>query len=84
MANLSLPDFKVGMIVVTPSSNIPYLTEDSKYIILDIQDEWIQIQDDSGETRYYQSFLFIEPDVYYNMILYLSLLRLFDLDPKDL
>ena len=84
MANLILPDFQVGMIVVTPASNVPNITEDTKYVILDIEGDFIQIQDDTGKLGFYESFLFIEPDVYYNMIMYLSLLRLFELNPKDL
>ena len=84
MSSLAIQDIKAGMIVVTPSSNLPNLTEDRKYVVLDVEGDWIQIQDDSGDIRYYQSFLFIEADVYYAMILYLSMLRIFDIDPKDL
>lgn len=83
MKKLLLPTYKVGMIVVTPSSNVPHLTEDKAYTILDIEGEWFQIQDDSNEIRYYQSHLFIEPDVYYNMIMYLTLLRMLDLKPSN-
>ena len=81
---MQLPTFIVGMIVVTPTSNIPLLTEDRKYIIKDIEDDWIQIADDSGDLRYYRSHLFIEADVYYNMILFLSLVRLFNINVNHL
>lgn len=84
MSKLILPDFQVGMIVVTPSSNIPHLTEDKKYIVLDVESDWIQIKDDSEDIRYYQSHLFIEANVYYNMILWLSLMRLYNIDPKHM
>ena len=84
MANLSLPKLTVGMTVVTPTSDVTYLTADTKYIILAIEGNHIKIQDDTGEIRSYQSFLFIEPDVYYTMLLYLSVLRLFNLEPNDL
>ena len=83
MKALLLPTYTVGMIVVSPSSNIPYISEDNKYIVLDIEGDWIQIQDDSGDIRYYQSHLFIDPDVYYNMIMYLTMLRIFDLKPSN-
>ena len=84
MSKLTLPTFKIGMAVITPSQNVPLLTEDKKYTVLDIEDGWIRIKDDSEETRYYQSHLFIEADVYYNMILWLSFMRLFNIDPKDM
>ena len=84
MSKLILPDFQVGMIVITPTQNIPFLTEDKKYIIMDIENDWIMIQDDSEESRYYRSHIFIEADVYYNMILWLAFMKLFNIDPKDL
>jgi len=79
MSQLSLPKYEVGMVVVAPSSNIPYITEDKKYVVLDVERDRLKIQDDSGDTRYYESFLFIEPDVYYSMTMYLTMLRMFDL-----
>ena len=84
VSKLVLPDFSPGMIVVTPTSNIPFLTEDKKYIVLDVEGDWLMIEDDSEDTRYYQSHLFIEADVYYNMILWLTLMRLFEISHKDL
>lgn len=83
MSKLLLPTYKIGMTVVAPSSNIPHITEDKKYVILDIQDDWLQVQDDSGYNRYHQSFLFIDPDVYYNMMIYLTIIRIFDLNPYN-
>ena len=84
MSKMILPDFQVGTIVITTTPNSPYLTEDQKYVILDVEGDWIQIEDDSGEVRYYQSHLFIEVNIYYNMLLWLMLIRLFDIDPKYL
>jgi hypothetical protein len=84
MFNLSIPDFRVGMVVVTPSSSKPFLTEDKKYVILSADDKYIQIQDDTGETRYYHAHLFIEADTYYGMTMWLSTMKVFDLNHKDL
>ena len=84
MSSLILPDFKIGMVVTTPTTSMQYLTEDKKYIIQDIEDEWLMITNDIGETRYYRSHLFIETDVYYTMIMYLTMIRMFDLDVKPL
>jgi hypothetical protein len=85
MFNVSIPDFKVGMVVVTPTSSKPFLTEDRKYVILSVADDkYIQIQDDTGETRYYHAHLFIEADTYYGMTMWLSTMRVFDLNHKDL
>lgn len=85
MVTLTIPDLAVGMIVVTPTTLKPYLTEDTRYVILSIlQDDLILIQDDTGEERVYQSHLFIEADVYYCMVMWLSMMRLFDLSPKDM
>jgi hypothetical protein len=84
MSKLVLPDFKVGMIVVCPSSSIPHITEDKKYVIVDVENDWIMIQDDTDDTRYYQAHLFIEADVYYTMLMWLTLMRLFGIEPKDL
>lgn len=76
---------QVGMVVVSPTTLAPYITEDKRYVILSIDgDDWITIQDDTGEARSYQSHLFIEADVYYTMILWLALMRLFDITAKDL
>jgi hypothetical protein len=73
------------MIVVSPSSLVPYITEDKQYVVLSLNgDDWITIQDDTGETRSYQSHLFIEANVYYTMILWLTMMRLFDIAAKDL
>ena len=79
-----LPTFEIGMLVVTPCSGILSLTEDKTYIVLDVQEEWLQIVDDQNDMRYYRSHLFIEADVYYNMILYLTLIRLFEINPNQL
>jgi len=84
MNGLLLPDFEVGMIVVCPSSNIPGITEDKKYVITDLEKGWVMIRNDEEETRYYQCHLFIEADVYYNMLLWLTFMRLFELDPQDM
>ena len=84
MANLSMSEFQVGSVVVTPSSNIPNLTEDTKYVILGIQGDFVKIENDIGKIGLYKSVIFIEPDIYYNMIFYLTLLRLFNLEPRDL
>lgn len=82
---LSMPTFKKGMIVVSPCTIVPYITEDKKYIILDIDDQdFILITDDTGEEKYYQSHLFIEANVYYTMIMWLSTIRLFDIKTKKL
>ena len=84
MSKLILPQFQVGMIVVSPAENVPHITKDKYYVILDVEPDWIQIQDDTDEIRYYQSHLFIEADVYYNMCMWISLMRLFDIDVKDM
>lgn len=84
MNNLTLPDFSVGMMVVSPASNLPHITEDRKYIVIDVEDGWIMLKDDTDDVRYYQSHLFIEADVYYNMMLWLAMMRLFDINPKEL
>jgi hypothetical protein len=85
MFSLTIPELSVGMVVITPTTLVPYLTEDKKYVVLSIDgDEWIQIQDDTGMTRHYQSHLFIEANVYYSMVLWLSLMRMFDISPKDM
>jgi hypothetical protein len=80
MTRLAIPELIVGMVVVTPSSCLPSLTEDKRYVILDLSsDDWVLIQDDSGETRYYQAHLFIEANVYYSMLIWLTLVRMFDI-----
>jgi hypothetical protein len=84
MNSLILPDFQIGMVVTTPTSTLQYLTEDKKYIIQDVEDEWIMVTNDINETRYYRAHLFIETNVYYNMIMYLTLIRLFDLPTNPL
>lgn len=84
MVKLTLPQLEVGMTVITPASNIPHLTEDKKYIIQAVEPDWIFIEDDTGEKHHYHSHLFIEANVYYNMIMWLSMMRLFEIDPKDM
>jgi hypothetical protein len=85
MSSLTIPELSVGMVVITPTTLMPYLTEDKKYVVLAMDsDDWILIQDDTGETRHYQSHLFIEANVYYSMVLWLSLMRMFDISPKDM
>jgi hypothetical protein len=85
MFNLDIPEFSVGMVVVTPTTLVPNLTADKKYVILALSnDDWIMIQDDTGETRYFQSHLFIEANVYYTMVMWLSSMRLFEISHKDL
>lgn len=85
MSNLTIPELSVGMVVITPTTLMPYLTEDKKYVILAIDgDDWVQIQDDTETIRHYQSHLFIEANVYYSMVLWLSLMRMFDISPKDM
>ena len=84
MSNLNMPKLTAGMVVVTPTTFIYLLTPDKKYIIEDVKDKWVQIIDDSNTKRYYRSHLFIEADVYYNMILYLSLIHLFNISPNYL
>ena len=81
MNKLHLAPFKVGMIVITPCSNLPYITEDDYYTILDVEGDWLQIKDDTEEVRYYRSHLFIEANIYYNTIMWLTTVRLFDLKP---
>jgi hypothetical protein len=73
---MHIKDFCVGMVVITPNSIYPGLTAYKKYIIQDVQDEWIRISDDTGQYRYYQSFLFMEPDIYHTMCLYMSISRI--------
>lgn len=80
MIDLTLQDFKVGDVVITPCKDILTLTEDRKYIVSGVEDEWIEITDDTGETRFYQSYLFIETNVYYNLLLYITLMRLFEFE----
>ncbi len=84
MSSLILPILEIGMVVITPTSNIRQLTEDKKYIIQDIEGDWILLTNDLNEARLYKSHLFMEPDVYYNMLLYLTLLRLFNFKPNQL
>jgi hypothetical protein len=85
MSSLTIRDMQVGMIVVTPTSLVPYLTEDKRYVVLAIHgDDWISIQDDTGEENIYQSHLFIEANVYYTMIVWLVIMRLFEISPKDM
>lgn len=85
MFNISIPEFKVGMVVVTPSSSKPFLTEDKKYVILSVADDkYIQIQDDTDEIRYYHAHLFIEADTYYSLTMWLSTMRIFNLSHKDM
>jgi hypothetical protein len=85
MFTLTIPDLAVGMVVITPNTVTPHLTEDKRYVILSLDgDDWITIQDDLGEERSFQSHLFIEADVYYSMIMWLSIMRLFDMSPKDM
>ena len=84
MNNLQLPNFEIGMIVITPTDKIEYLTEDKKYVIINIKGDRLLIEDDSGERRLYKSHLFIEADVYYNMIMFLTTIRLFNINPNQL
>lgn len=85
ITNLTIPEMRVGMVVITPTTMAPYLTEDKKYVILALHGEdWISIQDDTGEEHIYQSHLFIEANVYYTMIVWLAMMRLFDISPKDM
>lgn len=85
MFSLTIPDLKVGMVVITPATIKPYLTEDKRYVILSvIQDDLVSIQDDTGEERIHQAHLFIEANVYYSTIMWLVIIRLFDIHPKDL
>jgi len=82
---LTIPDLAVGMIVITPMTISPYLTEDKRYVVLSvIQDDWITIQDDTGEERAHRAHLFIEADVYYSMMIWLTIMRIFELSPKDM
>jgi hypothetical protein len=82
--SLTMPELSVGMIVVTPSAFTPYLTADKKYIILDVENDWVMVEDDVGDLRYYRAHLFIEADVYYNLCLYLTLMRMFGVPPNSL
>jgi hypothetical protein len=85
MSSLTIRDMQVGMIVVTPTSLVPYLTEDKRYVVLAVHgDDWISIQDDTGEENTYHSHLFIEANVYYTMIVWLVIMRLFEISPKDM
>ncbi len=84
MSNFTLPDFEIGMVVVTPSKDVPLLTEDKYYIIEDITEDHLGVRNDSDDLKYYSSHIFIEANVYYNMILWLSMLRLFEINPKSL
>lgn len=84
MNQLVLPNLKVGTVVVTPCDAIPELTQDKHYVVLGIQDEWLKICNDFGDIRYYQAHLFIEANVYYNMLIWLVMMRMFDLNPNDL
>lgn len=84
MNGLDLPAFKIGMIVITPSKDYPNLTEDKYYTVLEVEEYTIKVKDDIGEVKHYSSYIFIEADVYYNMILWLSLIRVFDINPKGL
>jgi len=82
MNSFDLPIFKIGMIVITPAKDINNITEDKYYTILDIKEDTFKIKDDLGVIKYYPSYFFIEADVYYNMIMWLSLIRIFDINPK--
>jgi len=81
VSKLHLIPFKAGMIVATPCDNLPHLTEDAYYTIIDVEGDWLQVKDDTEEIRYYRSHLFIEADVYYNTIMWMVVFRLFDLKP---
>lgn len=81
ISKLKLVPFKVGMTITTPCSNLPYITEDYYYTILDVEGDWLQLKDDTEEVRYYRSHLFIEANVYYNTIMWIVVNRLFDLKP---
>jgi hypothetical protein len=84
MSKLKLPEMKIGMVVITPCVNAPNLSEDKGYTILDIDGDWIRIMDDTGESRYYQSHLFIEADVYYSLLMWLTTCRILDIEHNDL
>lgn len=79
-----LLDFKIGMVVTTPAAGILYITEDKSYTIKDVDSDRIKITNDIGETKFYKSHYFMEADVYYSMIFYITLIRLFDLNSKHL
>jgi hypothetical protein len=78
---LLIKDFEVGMIVITPNDIHPGLTAHRRYVIEDVAEDWIKILDDTDESRYYQSFLFIEPDVYYTITMFMTMTRLLECYP---
>ena len=84
MNNLAIPELQIGMLVVTPSDNIPNITQDRRYVVEYISGEYIQVRNNIDEVKEYKAHLFIEADVYYTVLLWLTVIRLFDIDPKHL
>jgi hypothetical protein len=75
-------DISIGTVVVTPTQSIITLTPDKKYVVQDVEPDWIMIEDDAGDLRYYRTHLFLEANLYYTISMYVILNRLLNLTGK--
>lgn len=72
---MDIPKLKPNMIVTTPNSNLRNITPQKNYIVRDIDDRkgTISVKDDKGLVNMFSSVDFIESDVYFTLILYITL-----------
>lgn len=76
---MDIPVLSKGMVVVTPYLNLTSITADKTYEIEGIYHEYILIKNDLGILHPYKSIMFIEADVYFSMLIFLTLIKLFDI-----
>lgn len=75
---VSIPNLARGMVVVTPYQDQTSITPNKTYIIEGVYHEFLLIKNDLGVTHPYESIMFIEADVYFTMLMFLTLMRAFN------
>jgi len=76
-----IPVMEVGLVVVTPAT-IKDITVNKKYIVQQVECDFIILRNDTGAKIPYKAHQFMEADLYYTMCLFSSMITIFRLGSK--
>jgi hypothetical protein len=74
------PKIEVGSIIITFRLDLKGITAKRKYIVEQKNSEYIYVRNDEDEVVQYRSIFFMEADVIYSLLLYMTARRLLNLE----
>lgn len=82
--SFDIPDPRKSMIVASPHKYLPHITQNKRYIISEVEEDYVWIVNDYGQKSPYKAIHFMEVDVLFSLSLYITFMRLLNLSSKPL